>query len=287
MRKKKIGWYMNLKTDYAFKSIFANRHYKEILINLLNAVLGGENAVIDVEYLLPEQLGKTIKERRAIFDIHCTNSKKEKFIIEMQVAEQKHFMDRCLYYATFPIRKQAKKGKWDYELKPLYIITILDFEIWKDNDKCINRHSLMNEETYRIINDKLKIITAELPKFSKKLNELKTDLDKWMFCFRHLHELMNQPEELSGKIFDKLFELANINNLNSEDMDVYEKSLAEYNDIRLMMECSHDKGFEAGIERGREGGIKATARNLRNMGFSLNDIVQATGLTLEQIRQIK
>jgi predicted transposase/invertase (TIGR01784 family) len=50
-----------------------------------------------------------------------------------------------------------------------------------------------------------------------------------------------------------------------------------------MMECSHDKGFEAGIEKG----IKATARNLRNMGFSMNDIVQATGLTPEQIQQIK
>jgi predicted transposase/invertase (TIGR01784 family) len=147
----------------------------------------------------------------------------------------------------------------------------------------------MNEETHRIINDKLKIITAELPKFSKKLSELKTDLDKWMFCFRHLHELKEQPAEVNGEIFDKLFELANINNLNSEDMDVYEKSLAEYNDVRLMMECSHDKGFEAGvktgIERGIERGIIQIAKEMQNSGFSSDQIMQLTGLSPEQIRQ--
>jgi hypothetical protein len=61
-----------------------------------------------------------------------------------------------------------------------------------------------------------------------------------MFCFRDLHKLKEQPAELSGDIFDKLFELTDINKLN-----------------------------------------------LENMGFSMNDIVQATGLTPEQIRQIK
>jgi predicted transposase/invertase (TIGR01784 family) len=49
-----------------------------------------------------------------------------------------------------------------------------------------------------------------------------------------------------------------------------------------MMECSHDKGFEAGIEKGREGGIKERntqiAKEMQKMGFSSEQIMQLTGL---------
>jgi predicted transposase/invertase (TIGR01784 family) len=66
-------------------------------------------------------------------------------------------------------------------------------------------------------------------------------------------------------------------------METYEKILAEYNDVRLMMEYSHDKGFEAGIERG----ITQIANEMQKSGFSSEQIMQLTGLSLEQIRQIK
>jgi predicted transposase/invertase (TIGR01784 family) len=84
---------MNLKTDFAFKYVFANENDKEMLISLINEILQWKDKIVDIHYLLPEQLGKTEDERKAIFDIHCTNEKNERFIIEMQLDGQLYFME--------------------------------------------------------------------------------------------------------------------------------------------------------------------------------------------------
>jgi predicted transposase/invertase (TIGR01784 family) len=278
---------MNLKTDFAFKFAFVNEHDKEMLISLINAILKGKDTIVDIQYLIPEQLGKTEEERRAIFDIHCKNKKDERFIIEMQIEGQPYFMDRCLYYATFPVQKQAKKGKWDYKLEPLYIITLLDFEIWKDDKECVNYHSLTNEKTHRVINKNLRIITVELPKFTKREEELKTVLDYWLFCFSHLHELKERPKEIKGKVFDKLFELTEINKLKSEDMEVYEKSLEQYDDVRLMMKYSRNNGRKEGRKEGREEVIRSMTKKMQESEMSIDLIAQLTGLTPKQIQQMK
>jgi predicted transposase/invertase (TIGR01784 family) len=200
-------------------------------------------------------------------------------------------MNRCLYYATFPIQKQAKKGKWNYKLEPLCIITLLNFEIWKDNKECVNYHSLMNEKTYGVINDNLRIITVELPKFTKRKEELKTVLDYWLFSFNHLHELKERPKEIKGNVFDKLFERTEIKKLKAEDMEVYEKSLEQYDDVRLMMEYSRDKGIKKGREEGVKEGITSRnfqiAKEMQKARMSIDLIAQLTGLTPKQIQQMK
>ena len=49
------------------------------------------------------------------------------FIVEMQKAKYDFFKDRMVFYSTFPIQKQIIKGDWDYQLKPVYCVAILDF----------------------------------------------------------------------------------------------------------------------------------------------------------------
>jgi len=51
----------------------------------------------------------------------------------MQKAKQNYFKDRSIYYSTFPIQNQAQKGGWDFELKSVYTVGILDFVF--DEDK--------------------------------------------------------------------------------------------------------------------------------------------------------
>lgn len=52
----------------------------------------------------------------------------------MQKAEQRFFKKRSLYYATFPIREQAERGNWNFSLKTVYVIGILNFNIDDEND---------------------------------------------------------------------------------------------------------------------------------------------------------
>jgi predicted transposase/invertase (TIGR01784 family) len=106
--------------------------------------------------------------------------------------------------------------------------------------------------------------------------------------------LKERPEEIKGPVFDRLFEMTDINNLTTDEMEGYKKSVAEYDDVQLMMECSREDGREEGMQRGilkgrREGERKSMTKiagNLLKMNFSITDIAKATGLTLEQIKQL-
>jgi predicted transposase/invertase (TIGR01784 family) len=278
---------MNLKTDFAFKTVFANEKEKALTISLLNEILSGRNKIEDIRYLLPEQLSNKKDDRRAIYDMYCTNEKKEQFIIEMQVIRQNYLIDRILYYSTFAIQQQALKGKWDYRLEPVYVIVLMDFTQWESNPDFINYHSLMNEETNEIISDNLKIITVELPKFKKAAEELATGLDRWLFCFNHLHELTEQPATMKGQVFNKLFEITETNKLTLHDMETYEQSRIDYWDSRI------DKDYyrREGLREGREEGIISRnfqiAKGMKEMQMSEELISKLTGLTPQQIRQIK
>ena len=102
--------YINPYTDFGFKKLFGTPLNKDLLISFLNALFDGKEVIEDLTYINSENLGLHIGDRKAIFDVYCQNDKGEKFIIEMQKAEQKYFKDRSVYYASFPIQQQAKSG---------------------------------------------------------------------------------------------------------------------------------------------------------------------------------
>ena len=126
--------YINPFTDYGFKKLFGEEPNKDLLLDFLNVLLQEEQGVItDLTYLKSEHLGTGELDRKAIFDLYCENERGEKFIVELQKTKQNFFKDRTVYYATFPIREQAKRTDWNYELKAVYTIAILDFVF--DEDK--------------------------------------------------------------------------------------------------------------------------------------------------------
>ena len=122
-----IERYVNFYTDFAFKKLFGTEINKELLVSFLNALLEGKEVVRDITYLNTERLGTQEYDRRAVFDVYCQNEKGEYFLVEMQKGEQQFFKDRSIYYSSFAIREQAPKGVWDYELKSIYTIGILNF----------------------------------------------------------------------------------------------------------------------------------------------------------------
>ena len=119
--------YINPFTDFGFKKIFGEEASKPQLIDFLNALLPLKNKIIDLSFKNTEQLGQTEADRKAIYDIYCENENGEKFIVELQKAKQNYFKERTIYYSTFPIREQADKGEWNYNLKAVYCVGILDF----------------------------------------------------------------------------------------------------------------------------------------------------------------
>ncbi len=274
--------YINLFTDFGFKKLFGTEFNKPILIDFLNELLSSETGVItDLTFLSTEQLGRNQFDRRAIFDIHCTNEDGEYFIVELQKAKQNYFKDRSVYYSTFPIQQQAEKGDWNFKLKAVYTIGILDFifdEDKTDNDVFHHEVKMVNIKTKKIFYDKLTYIYLEMPKFNKSEDELETHFEKWLFVLKNLHNLTDRPAKLQEKIFSQLFEQAEIAQFDESEYDNYEESLKVYRDLKNVEETAFDDGkIEGKIE---------TATNFKNLGTPIDVIAKATGLSHTEIEKL-
>ena len=87
----------------------------------MNELLQEREKIIELTYLNTERMGKSERDKKAVFDLYCTNEKGEKFIVEVQRVKQQYFKDRSLYYSSFAIQEQARIGKdWKYQLKNIY-----------------------------------------------------------------------------------------------------------------------------------------------------------------------
>ena len=285
--------YINPFTDFGFKKLFGTEFNKELLIDFLNQVLGEREQVQDLTYLNTENLGNAETDRKAVFDLYCENEKGEKFIIELQNVKQQFFKDRSIYYATFPIQNQAQKGReWDYYLKAVYTIGILNFGFpdQSKQERYLREVQLLDKQTFEVFYEKLTFIYLEMPKFRKKEDALDTHFDKWMYVLKNLHRLQERPVKLQEKVFEKLFSEAEIAKLKPEDMKAYEESMKTYWDNYSVLEYAKKEGREEGLEKGREEGREEgrmeVARRLKRKGVAVDIIAETTGLDKDRIEKL-
>jgi len=277
--------YLNLFTDFGFKKLFGEEVNKDLLIDFLNTLLVGEQQIKDLTYLKNEHLSSTDTARKGIFDLYCENEKGEKFIVEIQKAKQDFFKDRSVYYSTFPIQEQAKLGKWNFELKAVYTIGILNF-IFEDHksepDKLMHKIKLSDIEKKTVFYDKLTYIYLELPKFTKEENELKTQFDKWLYVLKHLQNLQNRPKALQERVFEKLFKAAEIAKFTLQERQEYEDSLKYLRDFTNIVDTAREEGEINGEKK------KAieVAKALKSKNMPVKDISEITGLSKEEIEKL-
>ena len=125
-----------------------------MLIDFLNEVLKGEQEpIVDLTYHKNERLGDIVPDRKAIFDIYCENEK-------------------------------AEKSLWNYRLMAIYMISILGFAYDcspEEKDKFRYDVKLRDKDIDRPYYDKLTFIYFEMPKFNKKLEDLESRYEKWLY----------------------------------------------------------------------------------------------------------
>ena len=299
------GKFINPYTDFGFKKLFGTPLNKELLISFLNSLFDKKEEVKDLTYLNGENLGNGYGDRRAIFDVYCENEQGETFIVEMQKAEQQFFKDRSVFYSTFPIQNQGKKGVWDFRLKGVYTVGILDF-VFPDNEypKDSLRHEvkLVDVDDKHVFYDKLTFLYLEMPKFTKKEEELETMYDKWLYVLHNLSRLMERPAALQEYVFKRLFDQAEIAKYSPEERQDYEDSLRVYRDMKNVLDTAELKGLKKGIKQGLEQGIKQgleqgieqgaleekrkNAKAMKVLGLPLETIARVTGMSAEDIAKL-
>jgi predicted transposase/invertase (TIGR01784 family) len=279
--------YINPYTDFGFKKLFGEEANKDLLIDFLNQLLPIQHKIVNLTFKNLELLGSMKADRRAIFDIHCENDKGDRFIVEMQKAKIKFFKDRAVFYTTFPIKEQAEKGDWDFKLNPVYCVAILDFTFDDDRkEKNFMSNVLLKDQYCQTFYDKLTYIFIEMPRFTKKENELENHFDKWMYFLKYLETFEDIPEILKEEVFIKGFEIAEIANFNEEQMAEYEESLKVYRDLKGVVDTSFEEGEKVGIDKGREKERMDIAKKLKTEGINIEIIVKSTGLSKEEIEKL-
>ena len=162
------------------------------------------------------------------------------------------------YPPSATIQHQAEKGDWNYELKAVYTIGILDFIFEDDKDekeKFFYRVKLSDIDTHKVFYDKLSFYYLEMPKFNKTIEECKTHFDKWMFVLKNIPKLDEIPGKLQEKVFKKIFGEAEIANYNQKELLEYEDDLKVYRDMKGVLETAKSEGIAEGFEQGIEQGI--------------------------------
>jgi predicted transposase/invertase (TIGR01784 family) len=294
--------YINPFTDFGFKKIFAEEASKPLLLDFLNALLPLTSKISSLTFKNTEQLGQTDADRRAIYDIYCENENGEKFIVELQKAKQNYFKERTVYYSTFPIREQAEKGTWDYNLKAVYCIGILDFtfeDYGTEAGKSEVLHTIkLKNQNGKTFYDKLTYIYLEMPNFKQQEDELKTRLDKWLYFIKHLEDFETIPVIFKDEVFTQAFEKAELAKLGPAELDNYEGSLKIYRDLKAVIDTAFEEGKEEGRVEGKEEGRMEgkeegrieermeVGRKMKQKGFSNEDSSGMTGLSDDEIENL-
>ena len=304
---KKAGQvYAELLCDFMFKRLFGSEANKDVLIDFLNMVME-DHEIVEVDFIPTEHLGLTEDDRKVIFDISCTCKNGEILIIEMQKGYQKHFRKRALYYTTYPINEQARDARdrfvkakangdidtkfdWDYDLKPVTVVAILNFRFnhsdeWPD-DRLRSSYRLREDNTHEIMTDVLRFVFLELGRFKKRIWELDGVFDKWMYLLKHMHEMVEIPKEFDNSLFRRLFMLAKIDNFTAEEYEQYKKSLENMGDYQNIINTAVEEAEMRGREKGREEARKESAVRLKELGVSVEIIARATGLDADVINSL-
>ena len=119
--------------------------------------------------------------------------------------------------------------------------------------------------------------------------------DCWIYIMKNMNMFEQMPFSEKYPVFRKLAEIGDLRKLSREELELYDEDIKNMRDIYATRKFDEKRGMEKGMAKGRAEGIaegkaegKAeVARNLLAMGMSWTQIIQATGLTEDQLKQLQ
>lgn len=285
--------FANPKTDFVFKRLFGTEGHEKLTISLLNNILNRSegNLITKVTFCNIENLPIADGEKESYLDILCKDQSDHYFIIEMQIAKDQAFGKRSIYYSSLKIIDQMHDGDPYSKIKPVIFIGILNHPMFGNKNRVISHHLICDMDTGQQSFDEVEFHYVELSNFHKELDDLHTDLDKWLYFLKKAEDLKIIPDQFAqSPEFKEAFHVIEKTFWNPEERRAYQKSLDVLNkDIRLqagIFEEGEAKGIEKGELKGRIEEKEAVAINLLKLNIDIAIISQSTGLSIDQINNI-
>ena len=288
---------ISLRRDEIFRIVLGTNYRSEYLKDFLEGILHKTIINIIIKNDVPlDKLHQDNKLMRLdiLVDVVDENGKKEKINVEMQNRNEYNIKERSYAYAG-GIVYNSLHVKEDYiEIPRTVVIWILGFNLFEDGDYheiARVKRDYNNEE----LSEKIEYHYIQLPKFLEQVTEIKSKEEQWLAYIsnslnkKELEELfkMNRSIEEINKIVDIVM-------TDSDVMDALNDRILAQNLENLKMARAREQGIEKGIEKGIEQGMEQgeksekikIAKKLLENNSSIEYVMEITGLTEEEVKQL-
>ena len=246
---------LNPLVDFAFKKLFGVDENKDILIDLINAVVSEEDKIESIEIKNPYNERAFKQDKQSILDIKARGTNKRWYVIEMQIMDQTYFDARALYYWSRVYHAQLSNGI-NYDcLEKTISINFLNFDCLKEQGYH-NVYKLMNTNSGAIYpNDHLEIHFVELIKYHETFS---TMLDKWAnFLVKAFeYDSKHLPKELQIPTIERALDALEHMYLTADERESYEARLKWLRDEEMALKKAKAVGIQEGIAKGKAEGIE-------------------------------
>lgn len=299
-----------IRFDWAIKRLLRQKANFGVLEGFLTVFLGEEVKIIEI--LESESNQQTADDKFNRVDIKAKNDKGEIIIIEIQNTRELYYLERILYGVAKAITEHISLGERYYEVKKIYSISILYFDIGKGDDYLYHgQNNFVGVHT----NDRLEVTTKEkdalvhkLPAeifpeyFLVRVNEFNkvavTPLEEWVEylktgCIRPNTEAPGLKEAREKLVY------YNMSKAERQAYDEHLSAIMIQNDVldgaklEGRMEGRMEGRLEGRLEGRAEGlveglaeGRMEVARNMKKLGVPIEIIMQSTGLSEKEIENL-
>ena len=300
MRKKeKENFVFTLKNDYAFKRLLGVEENKEILQDFLECVLDLESSEIAGLELLDKELKKDhAEDRTGILDIQIRLKNGTLIDVEMQAMWENFFIDRSFSYLNKMYTSELKAGKSFSKAHKCIGINIIGKGFNLNNELC-SQSAFVDTATGKVITDKITMYFLNLEKAKAlPISKGKTKEERLINWAKFINADTKEERNmlaLSSPILELLNEKVIEITRTPEEQRLFDSRMKMRSDILTGFDVYFnrgiEKGREEGIEKGREEGSRTkaieTARNCLHLNMPIETIAQITGLTQDEINQLK
>ena len=280
-----------LSNDYVFKRIFGKGGNEKILKSLLEAILKINIQKIEVKN--PEIPKEAIDEKLSILDIKAEINENTIIDVELQVGNTTSIERRLVVYNAKLIAGEIKVSEKYQKAKDTIVICIMNDNVIKRN-AYLSLAMLKYEKTEEIryvdmkyekeeeyLTDMVKYYIIELPKFKKKKPKVADLLEKWLYVIGGDRKMMEECKKENEEIKEAVEQLTQMS------ADEYERELYEIRErSRLTYNTEMYEARRKGIEEGKKQDRKEIAKKMKEKGTDITYIIEITGLTEEEIKEL-
>lgn len=284
-----------IRFDWAIKRLLRQKANFGVLEGFLTVFLGEPITIVELLESEGNQLSEDDKLKRV--GIKVRNGKGEIIIVEIQNIRMLHYLECILLGVDKTIIEHINLGDSYNEVKKVYSISILYFDLGVGNDYLYHgQNQFVGVHT----GDRLQIRTKEqnviVSRFPSEIfpeyilirvNEFDkvavTPLDEWM---RYLKDGIIASDTTAPGL-EEAREKLKYYSMTDQERHAYDEHLNAVMIQNDVLNTAKMEGRMEGLKEGRQEGRMeerlANARNFKKMGVSPDIIAQATGLSLEEI----